>query len=125
MKDHDVPHHGPVPSVDLLSSGLDTDLIDRVAASSGLSPGEAARVVADVVAWVKTRDLVVDTAITLSPADTVGDALALLTKRSHGAVVVIDAASVPVGVVTEADCAGADRFAQPHTQVVLLEGCGL
>jgi len=53
VKDHDVPHHGPVPSVDLLSSGLDTDLIDRVAASSGLSPGEAARVVADVVAWYR------------------------------------------------------------------------
>ena len=50
-----------------------------------------ADVVADVVAWVKTRDLVVDTAITLGPADTVGEALALLPKRAHGAVVVIDA----------------------------------
>jgi IMP dehydrogenase len=74
-----------------------------------------ADVVADVVAWVKTRDLVVDTAITLSPVDTVGEALALLSKRSHGAVVVIDAAGTPVGVVTEADCAGADRFAQLST----------
>jgi IMP dehydrogenase len=74
-----------------------------------------ADVVADVVAWVKTRDLVVDTAITLSPTDTVGEALALLSKRSHGAVVVIDAARTPVGVVTEADCAGADRFAQLST----------
>ena len=72
-------------------------------------PGE---VVADVVSWVKSRDMVVDTAITLRPSDTVGDALALLPKRAHGAVVVIDAAGAPVGVVTEADCAGADRFAQ-------------
>ena len=72
-------------------------------------PGE---VVADVVSWVKSRDLVVDTAITLRPSDTVGDALALLPKRAHGAVVVIDSAGAPVGVVTEADCAGADRFAQ-------------
>ena len=74
-----------------------------------------ADVVADVVEWVKTRDLVVDTAITLGPADTVGEALALLPKRAHGAVVVIDGAGVPVGVVTEADCAGADRFAQLST----------
>jgi len=74
-----------------------------------------ADVVADVVAWVKTRDLVVDTAITLSPSDTVGDALALLPKRAHGAVVVIDRAGVPVGVVTETDCAGEDRFAQLST----------
>jgi IMP dehydrogenase len=72
-------------------------------------PGD---VVADVVAWVKSRDLVVDTAITLGPSDTVGEALALLPKRAHGAVVVVDAAGVPVGVVTEGDCAGADRFAQ-------------
>ncbi len=72
-------------------------------------PGD---VVADVVSWVKTRDLVVDTAITLGPADTVGEALALLPKRAHGAVVVIDDRGAPVGVVTEADCAGADRFAQ-------------
>src|SRR6202035_5733398 len=69
----------------------------------------------DVVAWVKSRALVVDTAITLGPADTVGDALALLPKRAHGAVVVIDTAGAPVGVVTEADCAGADRFAQLTT----------
>ena len=72
-------------------------------------PGD---VVADVVSWVKSRDLVTDTAITLGPADTVGEALALLPKRAHGAVVVVDARGVPVGVVTEADCAGADRFAQ-------------
>src|ERR1700761_898466 len=72
-------------------------------------PGD---VVADVVAWVKSRDLVVDTAITLGPSDTVGEALALLPKRAHGAVVVVDAAGAPGGVVTEGDCAGADRFAQ-------------
>jgi IMP dehydrogenase len=71
-----------------------------------------ADVVAEVVAWVKTRDLVIDTAITLGPADTVGEALALLPKRAHNAVVVTDARGAVVGVVTEADCAGADRFAQ-------------
>jgi len=75
-------------------------------------PGE---VVADVVGWVKTRDVVVDTAITLSPSSTVGDALALLPKRAHGAVVVVDSVGAPVGVVTEADCAGSDRFAQLST----------
>src|ERR1700761_640164 len=55
-------------------------------------PGD---VVADVVAWVKARALVVDTALTLGPADTVGEALALLPKRAHGAVVVVDAAGAP------------------------------
>ena len=68
-------------------------------------------VVAEVVSWVKTRDLVHDTAITLGPSDTTGQALSLLPKRAHGAVVVVED-SRPVGVVTEADCQGVDRFTQ-------------
>jgi IMP dehydrogenase len=71
-------------------------------------------VVAEVVSWVKQRHLVVDTALTLSPSSPVADALALLAKRAHGAVIVVDDERRPVGVVTEADCAGADRFAQLH-----------
>ncbi|HEX6523165.1 MAG TPA: GuaB1 family IMP dehydrogenase-related protein [Streptosporangiaceae bacterium] len=70
-----------------------------------------ADVVADVITWVKSRDLVVETALTLGPADTAGDALSLLPKRAHGAVVVVEDGR-PVGVVTEADCQGTDRFAQ-------------
>jgi len=69
-------------------------------------------VVADVVGWVKQRHLVHDTAITLGPTDTVGDAIHLLPKRAHGAVVVVDDGQRPVGVVTEADLVGVDRFAQ-------------
>jgi IMP dehydrogenase len=69
-------------------------------------------VVADVVSWVKQRHLVHDTAITLGPTDTVGDAIHLLPKRAHGAVVVVDPDERPLGVVTEADCLGVDRFAQ-------------
>ncbi|GIG85720.1 GuaB1 family IMP dehydrogenase-related protein [Plantactinospora endophytica] len=69
-------------------------------------------VVADVIGWVKQRHLVHDTAITLGPTDTVGDAIHLLPKRSHGAVVVVDPDGRPVGVVTEADTVGVDRFAQ-------------
>jgi IMP dehydrogenase len=72
-----------------------------------------AGVVRDVVDWVKSRHLVVETALTLSPQAPVSDALALLPKRAHGALVVVDGGR-PVGVVTEADCAGADRFAQLH-----------
>ncbi|MGD0062904.1 MAG: GuaB1 family IMP dehydrogenase-related protein, partial [Streptosporangiaceae bacterium] len=68
-------------------------------------------VVADVIAWVKSRDLVVETALTLGPADTAGDALSLLPKRAHGAVVVVEDGR-PVGVATEADCLGVDRFTQ-------------
>jgi IMP dehydrogenase len=68
-------------------------------------------VVAEVVSWVKRRHLIHDTPITLGRNDTVSDALALLPKRAHGAVLVVDD-SRPVGVVTERDCADVDRFTQ-------------
>jgi IMP dehydrogenase len=70
-------------------------------------------VVRDVVQWVKGRHHVVETAVTLSPHSTVSDAVALLGKRAHGALVVVEDGR-PVGVVTESDCAGAERFAQLH-----------
>ncbi len=71
-----------------------------------------ADVVAEVVGFVKSRHLVHDTAITLAPTATVGEALSLLPKRAHGAAVVIDDARRPVGIVTEADLLGVDRFSQ-------------
>src|SRR6266513_3776962 len=70
-----------------------------------------ADVVAEVVAWVKSRHLVHDTPLTLGPSDTTGQALSLLPKRAHGAVVVVENGR-PAGVVTEADCHGVDRFTQ-------------
>jgi IMP dehydrogenase len=68
-------------------------------------------VVAEVTSWVKSRHPVFETPITLSPHETVGDALALLPKRAHRAAFVVDDGR-PVGVVTEADCLGVDRFSQ-------------
>ena len=70
-------------------------------------------VVAEVVDWVKSRHLVYDTALTLRP-----------TTRSCGARAAAQAGArrgrrrrgrtAPVGIVTEADCLGVDRFTQLH-----------
>ena len=68
-------------------------------------------VVQDVVSWVKDRHPVFETPITLRPHDTVSDALALLPKRAHRAAVVVEDGR-PVGIITEADCTGVDRFTQ-------------
>ena len=65
-----------------------------------------------VIDYVKSRHLVYDTPITLGPTNTIGDALGLIHKRAHGAVVVIDDELHPVGVFTEHDAAGYDRFTQ-------------
>ncbi|AJE86854.1 inosine 5-monophosphate dehydrogenase [Streptomyces albus] len=69
-------------------------------------------VVAEVVSWVKGRPLVLDTPIVLAPTQTVADALALLPKRAHNAGVVVDEKHRPLGVVTDADLTGVDRFTQ-------------
>ncbi|MEU4535761.1 GuaB1 family IMP dehydrogenase-related protein [Streptosporangium sp. NPDC023825] len=69
-------------------------------------------VVADVVDWVKKRDLVHDTPLTLTPHDTVGEALNLLPKRAHGAIIIVDWDNRPAGVVTESDCSGVDMYTQ-------------
>ena len=68
-------------------------------------------VIRDVTAWIKTRHPVLETPVTLSPADTVIDALHLMGKRPHGAVVVVDDAGTVAGVIRAADCEGQDRFA--------------
>ncbi|MCI0385780.1 GuaB1 family IMP dehydrogenase-related protein [Streptomyces sp. CNQ085] len=69
-------------------------------------------VVTDVISWVKQRHLVLDTPIVLEPSATVADALSLLPKRAHGAGVVVDGERRPVGVVTDSDLTGVDRFTQ-------------
>ncbi|MGH3438857.1 MAG: GuaB1 family IMP dehydrogenase-related protein [Sciscionella sp.] len=69
-----------------------------------------AAAVAEIVGWVKQRHTVWDTPLTLRPQDAVADALNLLPKRAHGALVVVDGENRPVGVVDEASCAGVDQF---------------
>lgn len=68
-------------------------------------------IVQDVIEYVKSRHLFFDTAITLDKTSTTAQALSLIHKRAHGAVVVIEDGK-PVGIVTEEDCEGVDRFTQ-------------
>ncbi len=69
-------------------------------------------VVETVVSFVKSRHCVYDTPITMSGHDTVGEALSLIHKRSHGALIVVDDEQAPIGIFTEHDAAGFDRFTQ-------------
>ncbi|MGV9712037.1 GMP reductase [Gordonia sp. NPDC003424] len=61
------------------------------------------------ISYVKSRHLVADTPVTLSPDHSVTDALALIPKRAHGVAIVVDEGR-PVGVVTEKRCRDVDRF---------------
>ena len=52
-----------------------------------------------------------DTPVTLAPSSPVAEALDLINKRAHGALIVIEN-NKPVGIVTEADLERVDRFTQ-------------
>jgi len=69
-------------------------------------------VVGRVIDFVKSRHTVFDTPITMAASDTVGQALSLIHKRSHGAIVVVDDDGRPAGIFTESDAVGFDRFSQ-------------
>jgi IMP dehydrogenase len=69
-------------------------------------------VIEHVIRFVKSRHPLYDTPITLTPDSTVGDALSLIHKRAHDAVIVVDSDNRPVGIFTEADAPGFDRFTQ-------------
>jgi IMP dehydrogenase len=81
-------------------------------------------VIAEVVSYVKRCDPVLETPISLHAHDTVGEALSLVHKRAHGAVIVIDDDRKPIGIFTEHDAPGYDRFTElrtvMHTDVVAL-----
>lgn len=77
------------------------------------------------LAYLKSRHPVYETPITLKPTDTIQQALNLVHKRAHGCVIVVNDGEEPVGIFTEQDGAGFDRFTQLHrvmsTELVTFE----
>lgn len=67
-------------------------------------------VVAQMIGYIKTRHTVYETPLKLRPDNTIMDALNILHKRAHGMIVIVDAKDAPVGIFTEADGEGCDRF---------------
>lgn len=89
-------------------------MVETVARRGGLAvlPQDVpTHVIREVTQWVKQRDLIFETPLKLQPGNTVIDALHLINKRAHGAVMVVDDDNRCVGVVRAADCEGVDRFA--------------
>jgi IMP dehydrogenase len=70
-----------------------------------------ADVVASTIARIKAAHTVYETPVTVHPTMTVGEALSLIPKRSHGVAVVVDGERL-VGLFAPADAVEVDRFAQ-------------
>lgn len=62
--------------------------------------------------YVKSRHIVYETPLTLTINDRIQDALNIIHKRSHGAIVIVDEQNKPVGIFTEKDAIDKDRFTQ-------------
>ena len=86
------------------------ETLARRGALTVLPQDVAPQAVAEIVAWIKSRHPVWDTPLVLRTGDAVADAVNLLPKRAHRAVVVVDDGGRPVGTVDEAACGGVDRF---------------
>jgi len=71
------------------------------------------QIVGTTIARVKAAHTVFDTPVTVIPGSTIGEALSLMPKRSHGLAVAVED-GVPVGMMSAADAEGLDRFAQVH-----------
>ncbi len=63
-----------------------------------------------MVDYVKSRHLIYETPISLSPEDRVQDVQNLIHKRAHGAVIIVDKKNKPIGIIKLADVANKDRF---------------
>ena len=64
----------------------------------------------NTIGSVKRAHARFETPITLSPSHTVRDAMGLLYKRAHGAVIVVNENNQPVGIFTESNASGRDMF---------------
>jgi IMP dehydrogenase len=69
------------------------------------------KVVKNIVNAVGDAHTIFETPITLKRENTIGEGLSLINKRAHGAVIVVDEANKPIGIFTEKDADGYDRFA--------------
>src|SRR5581483_1004039 len=67
--------------------------------------------------YIKSRHLVYETPLLLEPRNTIAEALSIIHKRSHGAIIVTDSRLCPVGIFKEVDAEGHDLFT-PLEQVM-------
>lgn len=64
---------------------------------------------------IKASHVVFDTALSLEPSETIYKAMALINKRSHGAVIIVNSKNEPIGIFTSSDATGKDSFAKLET----------
>jgi IMP dehydrogenase len=67
-------------------------------------------VLESMIDFIKSRHPVYETPLTMTPDNTINEALGIINKRSHQAVIIVNDKQEPVGIFTENDAAGYDLF---------------
>lgn len=63
-----------------------------------------------MIGYIKSRHLVFETPLVLTADNSIAEALSIIHKRSHQAIIVVDSKNQPLGIFTEADASGRDMF---------------
>jgi len=102
MKNYDI-HHLPVVQDDKTLVGIVTDRDVRTALPSPFLQREQSTTDSDRIAKLKVKDIMTRDPVTVSPANTLEDALLLMQKVNVGAFPVIDQTNKLIGIITVRD----------------------
>jgi len=102
MKKYDI-HHLPVVQDDKTLVGIVTDRDVRTALPSPFLQREQSTTDSDRIAKLKVKDIMTRNPVTVSPANTLEDALLLMQKVNVGAFPVIDQTNKLIGIITVRD----------------------
>lgn len=69
-------------------------------------------VLESMIGYIKSRHLIYETPLTMNPENTINEALGIIHKRSHGAIIIVNSKNEPQGIFEEEDAAGFDLFTQ-------------
>lgn len=67
-------------------------------------------VLESMIKFIKSRHLIYETALTMTADNTINEALGIIHKRAHQAVIIINDRQEPIGIFTEEDASGYDLF---------------
>jgi acetoin utilization protein AcuB len=96
-------HSMPVVENDNFLVGIVTDRDIRSAFPSGLMNDEESKPIKEKLAAIKIRDIMTANVITVSPAQTLEDALLLMQKVRVGAFPVVDQEGKVIGIISSRD----------------------
>jgi IMP dehydrogenase len=65
-----------------------------------------------MISYIKSRHTVYETPLTMTPTNTINEALGIIHKRAHQAVIIVNQKNEPLGIFTEDDAVGHDLFTQ-------------